>query len=275
MKRQPSASEKSLFQKTNETIVKVGAATGIALSALALSACSETATEAPATTSTSSASPSATPEAVAPKPEHKFSGTVNYDSFVGFAEMNETAQDVVCAEFYNANLPGSTISEYATGMEVAQWQADHLLVLTDLNTDTSDPRNQEVAINIVECLTSDHDLTADAKTTLLQALKIQNTSGLEGYELGRINPAQVTRYSDGTFQVTGQTYGDYAAFTMEGRVNNLGEGRILAVYEWNGSTTFPAFKLVADQSYSPGDSLPAGGKPPIVVDQAFANEPWE
>ena len=276
MKRQPSSAEKSIFSKGNEGLTRIVAGGALALAAVALAGCVNTSAEGPSSSPTSSSSSTPTPE-VTPtqKPENVFAGTVNYDSFVGFAEMDETQKDVVCAEFFGTNLPnGIVVTEHSTGPEVAQWQAEHLDVLAALNGDTTDPRNQEVAKNIVDCLTSTHSNEADAKTELLQQLSLQGDFP-EDYKMIRIEPSKVTRHSDGTFQATGETYGDYAAFTMEGRLNNLAPGQLVqAVYEWNGSEVFPAFKLVGDAPYEDGDILYTNGNPPVVLDPAYANAPW-
>ena len=275
MTRRPSTPERSFVQRSKETLTKLGAGTAIMLSAVALAACSDVSAEGPTSAPTSTSS--SAPETATPKPEKPataFTGTINYESFTGFAEKDEAGKDVVCAEFFGANLPNSTVTIHSTGPEVAQWQADHLNVVSALNLDKSNPQNQEAARFLAECLTSNHESTKDAQTELLQTLAMQVDGQVEGVKPIYIDPTKVTRYSDGVFNATGETYGDYFAFTMEGHQNNLGGVMIQKIFEYNNSDVFPAYKLVIDAPYNDGDSLPAGGKPPIVLDPAYANAPW-
>ena len=206
-----------------------------------------------------------------PSGENIFKGTVNYAAFENFGDKDADARDAACAEFYDANLESDIkLSKDSTGSEIAQWHADHVNLLFELNNDTSDPRNHEAALSIAECLTSVQSESADGREELVSRLNSTSPDGSAVTAL-YINPDKVTRYSE-LFNAKTDLGTVYNAKSVEGLSNNAFETVYQTVFEWNGSKIFPAYQITASDSGF--EDLPTGGLAPVVVDPAYENKPW-
>jgi len=217
---------------------------------------------------TTSASP--TPVRTA-QPQNKFPGTANYAAFEGFADKDTDTQDAACAEFFSNNMTDkTTVSKTSTGPEVAKWYADRIDLIGLLNIDSSDPRNQKLAQDIVICMTSVHSDKEQSRHLLKLMLEVQANDHNE--KMLRINPDGVTRYSNGVFPAQGIKGAPYSAFSIEGHSNDFANTVEDAIYEWHDSEAFPSFKMAGNLSV---DSMLTNGVPPIVLDKNFANRPWQ
>lgn len=245
----------------------------VAASALLLTGCAAAgdATAAPGLLPTKTAKP--LPVATtAPVVDRSFLGSIDHDSFVGFAAKDDAARDIACAGFFNANLPGSaTVTAASTGPEIAQWFAERADLLLKLNGDQRDPRNQESALAIAECLTAVTSENAVARNAILSSLKSQLTPGFEDMKITYLLPDGVTRYGDGLFNAYNDNGGVWNAIAVEGHSNAISGPVEQFPYKRHASPTFPAFQQVVN---APAEDLLTNGTPPIVLDPLYADAPW-
>jgi len=238
---------------------------------------------APANPGEATPTPSKTPEATAPATEHKFSGTVNYDALLpaNWDEMNELDQQVACTEFFATNIEGEpTLTAFSTGVEVAQWFKNRLLVVQDLVLDKSDPRNVEVAKNLSDCMglsyIHNEEQSAGQKELENAFTGLANTS-IEDMTLVYMEPEQVTRYSDGTFPATAKHNLSYAALAVEGRLNNgFGDvpGQLVMNYfQWSPDENVYRFVLTTPTEDAGVNPYFGTEKAPIVLDPTRQDAP--
>lgn len=256
-------------------------AAGLALG-LSVVGCAPATTEAgPTDTAIAHASSDPTETTAAPQAP-VFSGTINFERFTGdnWAAMDRVEKVDACnEEFFVPNLPGdSVLTVTSTALEIATVFAHRLDLVNDLASDRSGALNGEAAKSIVECLTS--ELTVNgvhvARDNLQSSVYSVFSGTIEGTKVVHIDPATITRHSDGLFaaQTSDNLY--YDAFAIEVHLNNgIGSGKgslVTEYYEWSPSEYQYTIMLT-----SPIDDENVkshfGTKPPIVVDPARADAP--
>jgi len=256
------------------------AATAALLAALALAGCTPGETHAtPDKTPSVSASadptetPTQTPETEAPV-ETGFKGTIDLPTFTGDAWKNAElgTQYANCDAFFDANIENRVpLTLESTGQEIAQSFKDKMVVLQSLAGDTSDPLYFEAANNIATCVSANlitNDGGNDGLEMLQGELQSVNDFADKGMVVNYIEPDQVTRFSDGTFPGQTDANDTYAAFAVEGYMND-------GIGNQKGTLAVEYFKWVPDaQDYDFVLRVPAnettpnfGPKPPIEVQQ--------
>jgi hypothetical protein len=247
--------------------------------ALTVAGCSSE-REASAPPSPSRTSEPTTPPAATQAPTPKFTGAIDYDRLTGGAWTTLSALDryAACNEFFAANIPGeAAMTQNSLGPEVQSWFTKRLDVVQALVLDKSNDLNFEAAKNIVDCLAKIDNVSQEEstghKSLLSQIVGLHQTS-IEGDHLVYVDPAQITRYSDGNYDATSTTSLPYRALSVEGYANNgWGDmkGQILMTYyEWAYEEAAYRYVLTSP-AYDTTVPLYFGDKPPIVVDPSRQN----
>ncbi|KQO10343.1 hypothetical protein ASF06_09245 [Agreia sp. Leaf244] len=247
--------------------------------ALALCGCSSE-PEASNTPSPSRSSEPTTPPAATATPTPKFTGAIDYDRLTGDAWTTLSALDryAACNEFFAALIPGeAAMTQNSLAPEVQSWFAKRLDVVQALVLDKSNDLNFEAAKNIVDCLTKIDNVSqeeSDGHKGLLSEIVGLHQSSIEGNHLVYIDPAQITRYSDGNYDATSTTSLPYKALSVEGYANNgFGDMKgqlLMTYYEWTYEEAAYRYVLTSP-AYDTTVPLYFGDKPPIVVDPSRQN----
>jgi len=238
---------------------------------------------APTTTTSAEATPSAepskTPEATA-TPETKFTGTINYEKLTGeqWETLSPLDKYAACNEFFTSNIENEAVmTQDSTGPEVQQWFTNRLNVLQSLVLDKSNDLNFEASKNIVDCMAKIDNVSQEESVghkDLLGDVTSLHQSNLEGDKFVYIDPAQITRYSDGNYDATSTTSLPYKSKSVEGYQNNGwgGEKGQLAItyFEWTYEEAAYRYVLTSP-AYDETVPLYFGDKPPVVLDPARQN----
>mgnify|MGYP006344278147 CR=1 FL=1 len=246
---------------------------------LSVAGCAPVTTEAgPTDTASGHASSDPTETTMAPQAP-VFSGTINFERFMGdaWASMDRVEKVDACnEEFFVPNLPDDpALTVTSSPQEITKVFLNRELLLEGLARDTSDDRNLDAAQNIAECLTTELTVNGSlqARTNLrswLSSIAGDPEGALGGFKM---KPEGITRHSDGLFaaQTSDNLY--YDAYAIEGYLEDE-LGRVLRTHYYEWSPAEYQFTLMLE---SPIDDENVkshfGTKPPIVVDPARADAP--
>lgn len=266
---------------------KIATTLAVSVGIAALSGCATDREVEPKPTASSSTEETPTPSPESPEktptPEHVFTGAVNYEQLTdpNWDTLTNLEQQARCTEFFTANIEGETpVSPSSTGVEIASWFKNRLLVLGELAKDKTDERNYIASQNIVDCLTFKY-LTSDEESPGHQSVSGMVTSlaksNLQGDKMIYIEPEQVTRYSDGTFSASSENFPHYTAFAIEGYKNNgfgNNKGQLsMNYFQW--AEIERTFRLVLTTPTEDQGVNPYFGtyKPPVVLDPSRQDAP--
>ena len=252
--------------------------TAVVASALVLTGCSNGAgTAAPATHHTATKLHAAHTPVATPSPSAvahpKFQGTIDYATFgTAWASTPGPNQQVDCAAFFQANPPATTVvpSDSSTGPEVVQWFNAYMAPIYEINNDTSDPRNNQVADNLLSCMVSAKGSGPTALASLKSLLDSQFQNGWSSApsSQSQIDPNQVTKYSDGFFGEPDGAGAFYNSMSVAGHntdepVGGTGvDDLTFEQFDWQSNGSFTGFKLS-----DTGSGVNFGPKPPVVIGQ--------
>lgn len=272
------ASSTSFIDRAKEHGTKFVAGTLIAIGAVGLAGCASNAEAQPSPTQSASAeaSPSATPSKAPETPspsatevDNQPSGIVvdvasfdNWDnkpkSLTPVAVYGmEGSKEWTCDQFFMANgLPGNrevTPTSGWDGKKISDWFGPRLDLVWKLNLDKSNPKYEEIADNLLQCLTSQHlgtesngsgiTSTNDAYTMLKGAMFSARHSG-DG-----INPLEdmstILRQSSGTWY-----NGQFNQYSVEykGREVFGQTEKPIATYEFTNSNDYRLVGLYIDSN---------------------------
>jgi len=262
--------------------IAAGAA-GVALAAGGIFALGTSGEGEPAPVATSSSEPA--PEAsTAPIPQQTEAAPispeseyiVDYTSFENWGAKTFEEKVAVSEGFYTNNgiESRSAMAPENTGDEIMRILDAKEAAIFDLYTGSDSTQDQEVALNLLETHTSNHDTNGgDAKVELLFLMDQSKNSN---QEFKREQYATVTRYSDGL-----QSAADYAGIrypykAVEYRITD--EYDVIpsdieirqALIEWNETA---GWQRIGTFTYD--IPLDYGTVPPIVEDPLRQDAPWQ
>lgn len=225
-----------------------------------------TSSEAPAPIETSEPTPD-TPE----RPQVDL--TVNYEAFRAWDNLNQENKYAACNEFYALNevAPGIELGRNSSGEEILDLHRKKLYMAYDLNLNTSDERNGEIALNLVECITSLQGDTSNSTRNMLDSSfslgKSLQDSGQPTFELPTID--SITRYSS-VVGLADSANGPYEYKTVEYyEQNELGKELKQEIFKWTQDGKWQSVAI-----FGPSAGVRYGDQPPVVLDTSRANASW-
>lgn len=260
---------------------QVAIVSATALAVLLLSGCAGSSVANPspkpslsATATPATSSPSVTTTA------QVFTGTINYESLTGEQWESRSILDkyAACNEFFTSNIENEAVmTQNSTGPEVQTWFTNRLNIVQSLVLDKSNELNFEASKNIVDCLTKIDNVSEKEsighKNLLSEIVGLHQTD-IEGSYLGYIDPAKITRYSDGLYDATSTTSLPYMSLSVEGHQKTTWgstDGNLLMTYyEWASAESAYRY-ILTSPAYDETVPLYFGPKPPIVLDPARQN----
>lgn len=296
--------EKSVAEKLRNKVIAASITTGVGIAAL--TGCAPNAEAKPSPTETSvvtetptvkeTVEPTATPTET--KNESEPSGIiVNYDAFTNWDEKKPStvpiytyddvnSKEYACEQLYVANGIAPIERKEATaitftGEQITAYIEPRLDLAVKLYRDTSNPQNKEIALNLVECITSNRLPTDDTHTNnaryileqTLWAFSDAKESELPSSALVTGDIEHITRQSDGTWLNVSGNFDEYAVEYKSSDI--LGkEAYPIVRYEWADSNDWKVLGIYNSFS-NDSDVITWGPHPPQVLDESRANAPYD